>query len=64
MCGRSTRTNVPLAPAPVTIASKLSPTRPLIATAAMRLDISRSTLREASAFSVQSRATPFNSASV
>ena len=45
------------------MASNVSPIRPLIATAAMRFDISRSTLRAASSFSVQSRAIAASSSS-
>ena len=51
--GFKTRTNVPCGVTPVTMPSKTSPIRLLIATAAIRFDISRSTFRAASSCNVQ-----------
>jgi hypothetical protein len=51
--GFITRTNVPREVTPLTMASNVSPILLLIATAAIRFDISRSTFRAASSFNVQ-----------
>ena len=51
--GPNTRTNVPRGVTPVTIASNVCPIFLLMATAANLFDISRSTLRAASSFTVQ-----------
>ena len=58
------RTKVPRGVTPVTTASNTSPILPDIATAAIRLDISRSTFREAFSFSVQFLAMPASSSSL
>ena len=63
MCGCSTRTKVPRGVTPVMIASKTSPILWLIASAEIRFDISRSTLRAASSLTVQLLAMPANSSS-
>ena len=58
------RTNTPFAVTPVTTAENFWPTRSASATAAIRLFMSRCTLRAASSFSVQLRAVASSSASV